>query len=85
MIICYDPTLASSDHSLIQLHDVIRHPWVSSGSKSELELELPMKEVVQTHIIPSVDDIDPDVLDCMCSLGCFKDRERLIDELIDTM
>ncbi|GIY34444.1 hypothetical protein CEXT_656361 [Caerostris extrusa] len=36
-----------------------------TGSKSELELELPMKEAVQTHIIPTVEDLDPDVLASM--------------------
>ena len=72
------------------LQDVVQHPWVTGsgplsiirGNKSELELELPMKEVVQTHIIPSVDDIDPDVLSNMTSLGCFKDKEKLIKELL---
>ncbi|KAL1430547.1 hypothetical protein MTO96_014978 [Rhipicephalus appendiculatus] len=54
------------------------------GSKTELELELPMKEVVQTHIIPCVDDIDPDVLSNMTSLGCFKDKEKLVKELLST-
>ncbi|XP_054165364.1 serine/threonine-protein kinase BRSK2-like isoform X2 [Oppia nitens] len=66
----------------ISLALVTRHPWVTSGSKSELELELPMKEVVQTHIIPNVDDIDPDVLTNMTSLGCFKDKEKLLRDLL---
>ncbi|KAH9394599.1 Serine/threonine-protein kinase brsk1 [Tyrophagus putrescentiae] len=66
----------------IPLGEVIRHPWVTAGSKNELELELPMKEVVQTHIISTVDDMDPDVLNNMTSLGCFKDRERLLRELL---
>jgi len=41
-----------------------------------------MKEVVQTHIIGNVDDVDPDVLANMTSLGCFKDKERLLRELL---
>ncbi|UYV79308.1 BRSK1 [Cordylochernes scorpioides] len=68
---------------------------VCRASKTELELELPMKEVVQilceddvlvlqTHIIPTVDDLDPDVLNCMTSLGCFKDKEKLVEELLST-
>ncbi|GIX81921.1 hypothetical protein CDAR_558971 [Caerostris darwini] len=64
------------------LEDVTKHPWVTAGSKTELELELPMKEVVQTHVIPSSDDIDPDVLSSMTSLGCFKDKEKLVEELL---
>ncbi|CAL1289899.1 unnamed protein product, partial [Larinioides sclopetarius] len=66
------------------LAEVTRHPWVIAGSKSELELELPMKEAVQTHIIPTVEDLDPDVLASMTSLGCFKDKEKLIQELLNT-
>ncbi|CAL1279421.1 unnamed protein product [Larinioides sclopetarius] len=66
----------------IPLEDVTKHPWVTAGSKTELELELPMKEVVQTHVIPSSDDIDPDVLSSMTSLGCFKDKDKLIEELL---
>ncbi|XP_023225679.1 serine/threonine kinase SAD-1-like [Centruroides sculpturatus] len=43
-----------------------------------------MKEAVQTHIIPSVDDLDPDVLSSMTSLGCFKEKDKLIQELLST-
>lgn len=54
---------------MLQLSEINRHPWVTAGGKSELELELPMMEVVQTlvseanepwhgrrclHIIPSL-------------------------------
>jgi len=31
---------------------VNQHPWATAGGKGELELETPMMEVVQTHIIP---------------------------------
>jgi BR serine/threonine kinase len=65
-----------------QLADINRHPWVTAGGKGELELELPMMEVVQTHIIPSIDAMDPDVLQAISSLGCFKDRDKLIQELL---
>lgn len=43
-----------------------------------------MMQVVQTHIIPSVEAVDPDVLQSMTSLGCFRDREKLIQELLST-
>lgn len=68
----------------VTLAHVTRHPWVTAGSKSELELELPMKEIVQTHIIPTMGDIDPDVLSNMTSLGCFKDKDKLIKELLSS-
>lgn len=66
----------------LTLQEINRHPWVTAGGKGELELELPMMEVVQTHIIPSASIVDPDVLTAMCSLGCFKEKEKLVQELL---
>ena len=45
----------------LTLKEVNRHPWVVAGGKGELDLEDPMMEVVQTHIIPSNETIDADV------------------------
>ena len=67
------------------MQQVNRHPWVTAGSKGELELEAPMMEVVQTHIIPSEELIDEDVLRAMNSLGCFKDKEKLKQELLQPL
>ncbi|XP_071057214.1 serine/threonine-protein kinase BRSK2 isoform X2 [Onthophagus taurus] len=66
----------------LTLSDINKHPWVTAGGKGELELELPMMEVVQTHVLPSIDAVDPDVLQAICSLGCFKEREKLIQHLL---
>uniref|UniRef100_A0A6G1S7T7 non-specific serine/threonine protein kinase n=1 Tax=Aceria tosichella TaxID=561515 RepID=A0A6G1S7T7_9ACAR len=56
---------------------------VNNGTTtSELEKEMPMKQVVQTHIIPTADDLDSDVLASMSSLGCFKDKNKLIANLL---
>ncbi|VDM52295.1 unnamed protein product [Angiostrongylus costaricensis] len=66
------------------LSDVFRHPWVAGTIKNEPELELPMSQVVQTHVIPSEESIDPDVFRHMNSLGCFKDKQKLINELLST-
>jgi BR serine/threonine kinase len=66
----------------LTLSEINRHPWVTAGGKGELELELPMMEVVQTHVIPSAASVDPDVLNAICSLGCFKEKEKLIQELL---
>ena len=49
-----------------------RHPWACAGGKGEMELEAPMMDVVQTHIIPARDAIDDDVLRGITSIGCFK-------------
>ena len=73
---------------LFQLQEVNRHPWVTAGSKGELELEAPMMEVVQTHIIPTDDLIDDDVLKAMNSLSLKHIKEfmtlrtSLFDEVI---
>ncbi|CAD7081056.1 unnamed protein product [Hermetia illucens] len=66
----------------LTLTEINRHPWVTAGGKGELELELPMMEVVQTHVIPSASAVDPDVLNAICSLGCFKEKDKLIQELL---
>lgn len=43
-----------------------------------------MVQVIQTTIIPNEDDIDPDVFAAMTSLGCFKDRPKLIESLLNS-
>jgi BR serine/threonine kinase len=55
---------------------------VTAGGKGELELELPMMDVVQTHVIPCAEAVDADVLQAISSLGCFKDRDKLIQDLL---
>ena len=67
----------------MQLADVFKHQWVVGSAKTEPELELPMAQVVQTHVIPSEENIDPDVFRHMNSLGCFKDKDKLIRELLN--
>ena len=55
---------------------------MTAGGKGELELELPMMDVVQTHVIPCAEAVDADVLQAISSLGCFKDRDKLIQDLL---
>ncbi|XP_011495632.1 PREDICTED: serine/threonine-protein kinase BRSK2 [Ceratosolen solmsi marchali] len=66
----------------LTLAEINRHVWVTAAGKGELELELSMMDVVQTHVIPSEDAIDPDVLQAIASLGCFKEQDKLIKELL---
>ena len=64
----------------LTLKEVNRHPWVVAGGKGEMDLEDPMMEVVQTHIIPSNETIDADVFqvlenrnirqECQCVVAC---------------
>ncbi|XP_036362966.1 serine/threonine-protein kinase BRSK2-like isoform X5 [Octopus sinensis] len=57
---------------------------VTRDVQGQIELELPVAQVVQTSIIPSVEDLDPDVLSTMNSLQCFKDKEKLVQELLSS-
>ncbi|KAL1502557.1 hypothetical protein ABEB36_007682 [Hypothenemus hampei] len=66
----------------LTLAEINKHPWVTAGGKGELELEQPMMEVVQTHVLPSIEAVDPDVLQAICSLGCFKEKDKLIQHLL---
>lgn len=71
-----------SPEKRLTLKEVNRHPWVIAGGKGEMDLEDPMMEVVQTHIIPSEETIDADVVQAMNSLGCFKDKDKLKQDLL---
>lgn len=43
-----------------------------------------LKDILQTYIIPSEENIDPDVFRHMTNLGCFKDKEKLVRELLSS-
>ncbi|XP_076369716.1 serine/threonine-protein kinase BRSK2-like isoform X1 [Tachypleus tridentatus] len=64
------------------LSDVLKHSWINGGSKNFTKPKPPITEVVSTYIIPSEGDLDPDVLRNMMSLGCFKNRQKLVEELM---
>lgn len=68
----------------LTLEDIHRHPWVIADSQGQLELEQPVAQIVQTSIIPNIQDLDPDVLSTMSSLQCFKDKDKLISELLNS-
>ncbi|XP_065070754.1 serine/threonine-protein kinase BRSK2-like [Rhopilema esculentum] len=48
----------------------------------DLPPEPPVQRVVQTEVIDDERDLDPDILNSMTSLGCFKDKEDLIQRLL---
>ncbi len=61
----------------------MQHPWMKNGLLDGVcEPVLPMGDVVQTCPIGSRDDIDQDVFSSMTSLGCFRDKHKLIDALL---
>uniref|UniRef100_A0A3B4GDG3 Serine/threonine-protein kinase BRSK2 n=3 Tax=Haplochromini TaxID=319058 RepID=A0A3B4GDG3_9CICH len=52
------------------------------GGKNEPEPEQPVPRKVTIRSLPSAEDIDPDVLDSMHSLGCFRDKNKLLKDLL---
>lgn len=67
--------------TLTLLH-VCCHVIPSRGGKNEPEPEQPVPRKVTIRSLPSADDIDPDVLDSMHSLGCFRDKNKLLKDLL---
>ncbi|XP_058502417.1 serine/threonine-protein kinase BRSK2 isoform X4 [Solea solea] len=65
----------------LQLEQIQKHTWYIGG-KNEPEPEQPVPRKVTIRSLPSADDIDPDVLDSMHSLGCFRDKNKLLKDLL---
>lgn len=61
---------------------VLKFLCISRGGKNEPEPEQPVPRKVTIRSLPSADDIDPDVLDSMHSLGCFRDKNKLLKDLL---
>ncbi|VDK38234.1 unnamed protein product [Taenia asiatica] len=66
----------------ISLKEVLEHAWVTSDQEPPLQTELPMSQAVQTSIIPSREDVDPDIFATMTSLQCFRNESKLYDALL---
>lgn len=65
-----------------EVSDLWPYPVAHRGGKNEPEPEQPVPRKVQIRSLPSLEDIDPDVLDSMHSLGCFRDRNKLLQDLL---
>ncbi|XP_060033243.1 serine/threonine-protein kinase BRSK2 isoform X3 [Erinaceus europaeus] len=65
----------------LTLEHIQKHTWYIGG-KNEPEPEQPVPRKVQLRSLPSLEDLDPDVLDSMHSLGCFRDRNKLLQDLL---
>ncbi|KAI7811750.1 putative serine/threonine-protein kinase BRSK2 [Triplophysa rosa] len=65
----------------LTLELIQKHTWYIGG-KNEPEPEQPVPRKVAIRSVPSADDIDPDVLDSMHSLGCFRDKNKLMKDLL---
>uniref|UniRef100_A0A6I8SYZ8 BR serine/threonine kinase 1 n=1 Tax=Xenopus tropicalis TaxID=8364 RepID=A0A6I8SYZ8_XENTR len=64
----------------LSLEQIQKHSWYLGG-KNEPEPEQPTPRKVAIRRIHSVSEFDPDVLDSMHSLGCFRDKTKLKQEL----
>ncbi|XP_016097444.1 serine/threonine-protein kinase BRSK2-like [Sinocyclocheilus grahami] len=67
--------------ALLVLELIQKHTWYIGG-KNEPEPEQPVPRKVAIRSVPSADDIDPDVLESMHSLGCFRDKSKLMKDLL---
>ncbi|XP_048825699.1 serine/threonine-protein kinase BRSK2 isoform X2 [Brienomyrus brachyistius] len=65
----------------LTLEQIQKHTWYIGG-KNEPEPEQPVPRKVTIRTLPSAEDIDPDVLDSMHSLGCFRDKNKLLKDLL---
>uniref|UniRef100_A0A8C1D5N2 Si:ch211-255p10.4 n=1 Tax=Cyprinus carpio carpio TaxID=630221 RepID=A0A8C1D5N2_CYPCA len=66
----------------VTLEAIQKHAWYQAG-RNEPCLELPPPRRVSMGRIMSLTELDPDVLDSMYSLGCFRDRVKLAQDLQD--
>uniref|UniRef100_A0A6Q2YG30 Protein kinase domain-containing protein n=1 Tax=Esox lucius TaxID=8010 RepID=A0A6Q2YG30_ESOLU len=64
----------------LTLEQIQKHNWYIAG-KNEPEPEQPVPRKVAIRTL-STEDIDPDVLESMHSLGCFRDKGKLTKDLL---
>ncbi|XP_071504512.1 LOW QUALITY PROTEIN: serine/threonine-protein kinase BRSK2-like, partial [Diadema antillarum] len=68
----------------LTLSQIQRHPWFVLGTRNDNqpESDLPKKHHIKIPPILGDEDIDPDVIASMASLGCFKDKQKLLRNLL---
>ncbi|XP_051793147.1 serine/threonine-protein kinase BRSK2-like isoform X10 [Acanthochromis polyacanthus] len=65
----------------LTLEQIQKHTWYQAG-KNEPEPEQPVPRKVAIRTLASAEEIDPDVLESMHSLGCFRDKDKLTKDLL---
>ncbi|KAG7277860.1 hypothetical protein CRUP_001312, partial [Coryphaenoides rupestris] len=65
----------------LTLEQIQKHTWYLAG-KNEPEPEQPVPRKVAIRMLAASEDIDPDVLESMHSLGCFRDKAKLTKDLL---
>ncbi|CAJ1076001.1 serine/threonine-protein kinase BRSK2-like isoform X3 [Xyrichtys novacula] len=64
----------------LTLEAIQKHAWYQSGRNEPCPEQPPPRRVCVKRIV-SLTELDPDVLESMYSLGCFRDRVKLIQDL----
>ncbi|XP_061671619.1 serine/threonine-protein kinase BRSK2-like isoform X5 [Syngnathoides biaculeatus] len=65
----------------LTLEQIQKHTWYLAG-KNEPEPEQPLPRKVAIRMLATAEEIDPDVLESMHSLGCFRDKDKLTKDLL---
>ncbi|XP_077375462.1 serine/threonine-protein kinase BRSK2-like isoform X5 [Festucalex cinctus] len=65
----------------LTLEQIQKHTWYLAG-KNEPEPEQPVPRKVAIRMLATSEEIDPDVLESMHSLGCFRDKDKLTKDLL---
>uniref|UniRef100_A0A3P9K7P8 Serine/threonine-protein kinase BRSK2 n=1 Tax=Oryzias latipes TaxID=8090 RepID=A0A3P9K7P8_ORYLA len=65
----------------LTLEQIQKHSWYLGG-KNEPEPEQPAPRKVAIRMLAAAEEIDPDVLESMHSLGCFRDKDKLSKDLL---
>ncbi|XP_024909414.1 serine/threonine-protein kinase BRSK2-like isoform X7 [Cynoglossus semilaevis] len=65
----------------LTLEQIQKHTWYLAG-KNEPEPEQPVPRKVAIRMLAATEEIDPDVLESMHSLGCFRDKDKLTKDLL---
>nr|XP_020441625.1 serine/threonine-protein kinase BRSK2-like [Monopterus albus]XP_020441626.1 serine/threonine-protein kinase BRSK2-like [Monopterus albus] len=64
----------------LTLEAIQKHPWYQGGRNEPCPEQPPPRRVCLKRIL-SLTELDPDVLESMYSLGCFRDRVKLTKDL----
>ncbi|XP_041093673.1 serine/threonine-protein kinase BRSK2 [Polyodon spathula] len=64
----------------LSLEDIQKHSWYLGGRNEPAPEQPPLRRMTVPRIA-SLTELDPDVLDSMYSLGCFRDRGKLTRDL----
>ncbi|KAM4530667.1 serine/threonine-protein kinase BRSK1-like isoform 2-T2 [Odontesthes bonariensis] len=64
----------------LTLEAIQKHPWYQGGRNEPCPEQPPPRRVCVKRIV-SLTELDPDVLESMYSLGCFRDRVKLTQDL----